>query len=531
VTADAFGPTLRSQVDQALDGVARRLASPGPRGAREALADALRGIEENRTRWNGRMRVALAGRVSSGKSTLVNALLGEKRVETAVEALTAVVTWLQYAPETELAVFYRNGDVRRVDPPTLDALADLTTHQSGSGADFADEVDYVGYRYRNDELDRFDLIDTPGTGSKHEADSTNTFRHLSPREDTADALVLVFAKGVNEEDTRLLDLFMRTGKIGRAEISPLTTIGALTQVERNWKDDEDLLVGGRLRVLVEGKENAAKWMGDAGMRRLLYELRPIASKIAEAAGTFTVGEDFRDLVKVATSEKIGPRDVAERVGNARKWSRGEIDGVSVPADRRESLLKQFTGCGIVLACHLIREGVDDPAELRNQLRLHSGLTEFRRTLTDHFGERGDLIKLDRLIERTRDLCDDQRITLTAVQADILDEATTLITGLRSAQPAFNERAALRAHYERKLAFDEEQTEEMLRLFGESPGGRSIADLLGLPGASPGQLAKHAQARSVYWRGQIDLGAAGETREACRTLSSSYNHLRLLLAGG
>jgi hypothetical protein len=223
--------------------------------------------------------------------------------------------------------------------------------------------------------------------------------------------------------------------------------------------------------------------------------------------------------------------VAGRVGNARRWSRGEIDGVSVPADRRKSLLERFTGCGVVLACHLIRAGVDDPAELRTQLCQYSGLTKFRQTLVDHFGERADLIKLDRLIERTRDLCDDQRITLTAVQGDILDEATSLITGLRSAQPAFNERAALRAHYERRLALDEQQTREMLRLFGESPGGRSIADRLGLPGASPRQLAEHALARSVYWREQIDLGAPGETREACRTLSSSYNHLRLLLTGG
>ena len=79
----------------------------------------------------------------------------------------------------------------------------------------------------------------------------------------------------------------------------------------------------------------------------------------------------------------------------------------------------------MLACHLIREGVDDPAKLREQLREISGLTKFRQTLVDHFGERADLIKLDRLIERTRDLCDDQRMTLTAVQEDILDEATSL----------------------------------------------------------------------------------------------------------
>ena len=50
---------------------------------------------------------------------------------------------------------------------------------------------------------------------------------------------------------------------------------------------------------------------------------------------------------------------------------------------------------------------------------------------------------------------------------------------------------------------------MLRLFGESHDGRSIADRLGLPGASPRQLAAHALARSVYWREQIDLGRPGE----------------------
>ena len=527
MTGDASEPTLRSQVDQALDNAAQVLASPGPRGAREALADARLALEDNRARWCSRMRVALAGRTSSGKSTLINALLGEKLAATAGRELTSVVTWLRHSPQPELTVHYREPpDVEQVVPPTLEALADLTTHATGREGSFADNVDFVTFGYPNGQLTAFDLIDTPGTDSVLGADSASTVRHLGPRVDTADALVLVFARGMHVEDEWLLAHFQRSAKGEQAEVSPLTTIGALTQVELNWKHDQDLMAGDQLYVIKEGTQTAGDLMRNADLRRVLYDLRPIASKVAEAAGIFTQ-TDFADLTGLAG---LAPRDLAERVARPRRWARGEVPGVLVPADRRGSLLDRFTACGLVLACQLIREGVTDPGELRRRLRDLSGLTGFRQLLVEHFGERADLIKLIRLIKRTRTLRATHRVTLTARQYDALDRATRPVIDLELTHGAFGESIVLRDYYDGKLQFGDSETAEMLRLFGELPGVTLIADRLGLPGASSRQLADLAEARSAYWRKQADLGTYhGATRNACHVISNSYNHLRAVLA--
>lgn len=525
-------PAFRSRVDRALDEARALLAFPGPRGAREALAGALAAFDRNRARWDGRLRVALVGRVSSGKSTLVNALLGEDLAETAVKELTSVVTWLRHAPAPALTVSYKGSAAdRQVIPPTLAALADLTTHHAGPGgeaAGFADDADFVTYEYPNDRLRAFDLIDTPGLRSVLGTDSDNTLRHLGPRVDTADALVLVFERGLHKQDEELLAHFQRANEAGTADVSPLTCVAALTQVEREWKAREPLMTGGRLTVLAQGEQVAERLMRLPGPRRLLYETLPVASKIGAAAGTCDDG-DLAALTELATT--IKPGELPRLVSNADKWAHRDLPGVTVPAPRRESLYEKLTACGIVLSCHLIREGADTLPGLRDRLRHYSGLDEFRDTLAGHFGQRADPIKLIRLIERTSAMAGQQRVTLAAKPLDALDGAVRKITDLALSEPAFGEMTALRAHYNDRLQLSEEETREMLRLFGERPRtGPSVADRLGMPGAPASVLADHAVARSAHWRRQADLGPYhSDTREACRAMSRTYNHLRLLLA--
>ena len=59
-------------------------------------------IPELRERLDGPLRVAIAGKVKAGKSTLLNALVGENVAPTDASECTRVVTW------------YRNGHVYRV---------------------------------------------------------------------------------------------------------------------------------------------------------------------------------------------------------------------------------------------------------------------------------------------------------------------------------------------------------------------------------------------------------------------------------
>src|SRR5215204_2917468 len=55
------------------------------------------------------LRVAIAGRLKAGKSTLVNALIGRRVAPTAVGECTRVVTRFRYGPADRIDVVLRDG--------------------------------------------------------------------------------------------------------------------------------------------------------------------------------------------------------------------------------------------------------------------------------------------------------------------------------------------------------------------------------------------------------------------------------------
>ena len=64
----------------------RASAQASDDGVRERLAEA-------RSRLHGPLRLAIAGKVKAGKSTLLNALVGEQVAPTDAGECTRVVTW------------------------------------------------------------------------------------------------------------------------------------------------------------------------------------------------------------------------------------------------------------------------------------------------------------------------------------------------------------------------------------------------------------------------------------------------------
>ncbi|WP_146108006.1 dynamin family protein [Actinokineospora auranticolor] len=80
------------------------------------------GIDERLARLRAPMAVALVGRVSSGKSTLVNALLGAYRAPTGVQELTFTITVLRQG-DPGLTVHFRDGHTETRDLAELGSLA------------------------------------------------------------------------------------------------------------------------------------------------------------------------------------------------------------------------------------------------------------------------------------------------------------------------------------------------------------------------------------------------------------------------
>ncbi|ETK35228.1 dynamin family protein [Microbispora sp. ATCC PTA-5024] len=501
---------LRDRADAAFEAARAALAgSP-------SLAPVGRALEDYRDRFRSALRVALVGRVSSGKSTLANALLGGRRAPTGVEELTFNVNWLRHGPAPGLVVHFRDGR-----PPERRDMADLeklTVRARGdeSLAAYLRTIDYLEVVDPNPYLRSFDLVDTPGLDTAFGDESGNTARFLGRTPDDvraasldhaskADAIVLVFARGLAAAEEDLLADF--TGA-GAGMASPITSIGALTKIELFWPLHPD--------PMAEGARVAERLMEAAGARRYLYDLRPLASLVGAAAAVFTE-EDLAGLTALAS---VPPETLAGRVRRGPLFTTRDYPELGVPAERRRALFSLFGGYGIVLACGLIRGGLTGAAELRDELLRRSGMADFRSLLVGHFGNRAELIKLNRAIEDVKrlprlagDLGPRDRMTL--------DRAVAEVTQLEFKEHAFAEFSVLRNHYDGLLSFAGPEVAELLRVTGEF--GLSPADRLGLPGtAGRDELDTRARERLRHWAAvDLDPSYGGATRRAGQVVRRSY----------
>lgn len=105
----------------------------------------------------GRMSVVVLGEFNHGKSTVVNALLGEEILPTGITPTTAVITHLVYGEEPR-ALLQAPQDGPRTDI-AYEKMAEAIRDEQRGG----EEPEYVEIQYPNELLaDSLVLVDTPG---------------------------------------------------------------------------------------------------------------------------------------------------------------------------------------------------------------------------------------------------------------------------------------------------------------------------------------------------------------------------------
>jgi len=486
-----------------------------------ALAAAHGEIAAHRERWLRPMSVALVGRVSSGKSTIVNALLAEECAPTGIGELTRNVSWLRHGAEPGLRVHFTDGrPAERRDRADLEELA-ARAGESDESRRYLAAIAYLEVTEPNERLRSFDLIDTPGTDAVGDPAHVGKTRAVlgrggdRMRADTlsfaarADALVLVFARTLHEADIELLADFTRSG-VGTA--NPITAVGALTKVELHWP---------RLGPdpMAVGRRDAERLMANASVRRVLFDLRPLAGKVASAAGVLT-DQDFEDVQLLG---KLPADLLRKRLAAGDRFKHEPYPDLPVAAPRRAALFDRFGAYGVHLAAQLANAEAKSPAELRLLLAERSGLTELRRLLADHFARRADVIKLRRAIDAAAALPAQLVGTLTARELDRVRRAVAELTSL-DREPVFRELAVVRRWLLGELGFTGEEGAELLRVAGEQ--GPSLAARLGRsPDAPLAELAAVAAARHEHWSGAaIDPRYAGADHGACQVMLSAYDRI-------
>jgi hypothetical protein len=324
-------------------------------------------------RLEGPLRIAVAGKVKAGKSTLLNALVGEQIAPSDAGECTRVVTWYRAGHQPRIAMFPRSGPPVPLPVDRRDGALVIDLHGAR-----AEEVDHLEVDWPTSSLRVATLIDTPGIASMSAEVGQRTLRFLNPddeRPTEADAVVYLM-RHLHAADAEFLEAFRDQG------VSQAASVNTVAVVSR-----ADEIGGGRVDAMVSARAVARRYRTEPALRGLCQDVVAVAGLLAETSRTLRQVE-YTALAELARQ----PRDGLEAaLLTADRFLRPDND-IAVPADVRAGLLARFGIFGLRLGCALIRQGIDSPAALAAELLNRSGLHDLQHVLNAQFVERRDLLK-------------------------------------------------------------------------------------------------------------------------------------------
>jgi len=136
---------------------------------------ASRSLSETRTKLQEEaFNLVVLGQFKRGKSTFINALLGESILPTAIVPLTSVVTILRYGPKLKVEVEYLDGRSEEIDLDGLPAF--ITERENPQNKKAVKEVTvFYPSRYLQGGVR---IIDTPGAGSVYSHNTEAAYAYL-----------------------------------------------------------------------------------------------------------------------------------------------------------------------------------------------------------------------------------------------------------------------------------------------------------------------------------------------------------------
>jgi 50S ribosome-binding GTPase len=325
-------------------------------------------------RMDAPLRVAIAGKVKAGKSTLLNAMVGEMVAATDAAECTKLVTWYQYAQAPRLTLYPRLGAPRPLPASRRDGrlVIDL-------GAMPAADVDRIVVDWPSRGLMTTTLIDTPGIGSLTTENSERSAAFLLPEDEPAAADAVVYLmRHLHATDFEFLEAF---SEYGAARASGLNAIAVLSRA--------DEIGGGRLDALISARRVAARYRSDPRLLGLCQDVVAVAGLLAQAGRSLRQGE-YQAFWTLARAPRTDTETMLLSVG--RFLHPGPREDALLPVGRRRALLDRFGLFGVRLATMLVRQGCNSPDLLAAELVRRSGLDELRSSLAIRFTERRDLLK-------------------------------------------------------------------------------------------------------------------------------------------
>ncbi|GIM97383.1 hypothetical protein [Paractinoplanes toevensis] len=430
-------------------------------------------LRRHRERLVEPLRLAVAGPPGSGKSTLVNALIGEDVAPVVVEGAGGAPVWFQDGPRPVAHVF----------PPDAPAWTApmRRAKEAGHAVDWAlGGVSRVVVDWPCRALRHTRLLDAAGVEGDTEV--------------PADALLYV-TRHLGDDLTPLQESQSGRG----AGAFPVHVMVVLSRADET--------AGGRPDAILGARQIARRRRREPRVAALCQDVLALSGQLA-LAGRGLREEEYASVAAVAALPKA---DADARLLSTDRFTAAGF-GVDVPVQRREALLRRFGIGGLRLAVTLVRSGARSRAELGAQLMRQSGLTELQASISDLFTARRDalkartaLIALDHLL----------RAESRPQAAHLVAELDRLVAGAHE----FRELRLLAALRTGRVTLPAELAVEARRLAGGE--GTAHAERLGLPAESPPeQLWPVAEDAAGRWHQQTRAATTAGGRRAAEVVLRS-----------
>lgn len=446
-------------------------------------------------RLDGPLRIAIAGRVKAGKSTLLNALVGERLAPTDAGECTKIVSWYQHGTGYEV-----NAELLSHTMQPLAFTRQESALEVELGALTPAQIQRLVIQWPSSALQATTLIDTPGLASMNDENSVRTRDFLEAtagHPSDADAVIYLM-RHLHKSDVAFLDAFMDRSVAGA---SPVNAVAVLARA--------DEIGAGRADALESAARIAARYRSDPRVRALCATVTPMAGLLAETG--LTLREDEAASLRMLADT---PADELERMMlSADNFC--DVSASALTAELRRDLLQRLGMYGVRFALDQIRGGASSAAQLAPLLVQRSGLPDLRGIIERHFLPRARVLQARTALVALRALAHDLRADDPAGAGQIEREAERIEAG--AVEFAQLRVAHLVLSGAVRVAEDERAEIERVLLAPDGPSA------LGLPGDAPADDRRSLAIAGIErWRTKAsDPLADPALVETCETVARTY----------
>lgn len=466
------------------------------------------------------IEVAVIGKISSSKSTLVNALLGEAEVvRTGQMEETFNVSWIKYGDSNgDIKVFFKDGSMKMV--PRRDWIR-WTSHQESN--ELKESVSYIEVTYQHDILKRINIIDTPGLDALSEIDSKNTIAFL--KNIHPDAVVMLFTKSIAESTMSVLNDFVSVNIDSSFVLSPLNAIGVLAKADTMWS-----VLNPKKDILGEGKRVISQTLYDKypEVRHSIFDIFPLSALMGLAASTIS-NDDVVCLKQLSFIQE----PLLNEMFSSPEFLFDEDYAVGVSTAERRRLWQKFGMYGLfVLVDYLKQNILATRYDLSQVLMKKSGFESFQRMVILHFGDRSTLIKAQNSIAAIKEACltERQRNDISNQDIHTIDDIEKKLLSVLLSIHEYQEWNYLTKIYTGKEKVEDSIKNEFLTICGEN--GASAYERLSMPSSSSiKDLKEKATERALFWQRKYNIYSMTNPSSASliKVMQMSYNVIMKELA--